>query len=536
MKPGIYPFAADIPANGPKLRWRKHELIVVSVASAIGAAHICRDWLTLTPQRLESEYVMVYNSNHTRFDYPINVLLPKIGSMLLIYLSYLAITRLIVPTAKRISLKDTTEKIIKKISWLIVQFFLLSFLIGLGTNLATYFAHPYFFNYGGFQFLALFGYNNHPLKYVFFGFDRAMSLIALFLGLALVRELIIHFIERPDYRRPYRILIANQLTTFGLIYLSVLCILAGLQFDMEDFFPFVYIFVVPATFLVFMINTYWLFPSKGGSSISHYLVLLRLLLATSLCTFGIFILPGSDLLHGRTILLLYCWAGQLFVTTPISWMIYRQRKERILQLRGLEKELIKSKADLKFLRSQINPHFLFNAMNTLYGTALREKSADTAKGIQMLGDMMRFMLHENTIDFIPIRKEIEYLKNYISLQKLRIETSPEISIESKIEERDCALLIAPMLLIPFVENAFKHGVSLEEPSWIKIVLTCDEKNICFEVRNSLHSTPNNDPEKDSSGIGLNNVQERLKLVYPSSHRISISQENNEFIIQLTIQP
>ena len=116
------------------------------------------------------------------------------------------------------------------------------------------------------------------------------------------------------------------------------------------------------------------------------------------------------------------WAVQLFIVTPISWLAFQQKKDKILALMGIEKALVKSKADLQFLRSQINPHFLFNVFNTLYGTALQENADRTASGIQQLGDMMRFMLHENNLDFINMSREIDYLENYIALQKLRTQS------------------------------------------------------------------------------------------------------------------
>ena len=203
---------------------------------------------------------------------------------------------------------------------------------------------------------------------------------------------------------------------------------------------------------------------------------------------------------------------------------------------GAQKELVKSKANLHFLRSQINPHFLFNVLNTLYGTALQENAERTAGGIQKLGDMMRFMLHENNLDFIDMGREIDYLENYIALQKLRTQSSPEFIIEDNITGQNCNHKIAPMLLIPLVENAFKHGISLKEKSWIKISLTCNEKEILFEVRNSMHTRQDNDPEKENSGIGFKNVVERLKLIYPDRHQIAVNGNGNEFFVELSIQP
>lgn len=232
--------------------------------------------------------------------------------------------------------------------------------------------------------------------------------------------------------------------------------------------------------------------------------------------------------------LLY-WLFLLLIVTPLNWLLYQQRKDKILQLKGMETALAKSATNLQFLRSQINPHFLFNALNTLYGTALREKSEQTAEGIQMLGDMMRFMLHENNLDLIPMNKEIEYLKNYIALQKLRIPSSTDIQIADNIGDVKCNRDIAPMLLIPFVENAFKHGISLKERSWIDIKLECTETFISFEVRNSIHTGYEGDMEKDKSGIGLKNVANRLKLLYSGRYELNVNRVKNEFIANLLIK-
>jgi LytS/YehU family sensor histidine kinase len=200
----------------------------------------------------------------------------------------------------------------------------------------------------------------------------------------------------------------------------------------------------------------------------------------------------------------------------------------------METALAKSNADLQFLKSQINPHFLFNALNTLYGTALKGESDKTAEGIQKLGDMMRFMLYENTLDLIPMEKEIEYLKNFIALQKLRIQPSSDISIEECIDIAPIRCKIAPMLLIPFVENAFKHGISLKDRSWIKIKLGSDGNILNFEVRNSVHENEGN-LEYGKSGIGLMNVRERLKLQYPDKHILDIAETDNEFNVKLVLQ-
>ncbi|MDB5117131.1 MAG: histidine kinase [Mucilaginibacter sp.] len=225
---------------------------------------------------------------------------------------------------------------------------------------------------------------------------------------------------------------------------------------------------------------------------------------------------------------------QLALITPVTWYVYEYRNKRNKELSGLKTALGQSSANLDFLRSQINPHFLFNSLNTLYGTALQENADRTGEGIQKLGDMMRFMLQENMQEQISLMREVDYLNNYIDLQKLRTQISPDILITTEIEEQINGLQIAPMLLIPFVENAFKHGISLREPSHIKITLQTRGNELYFDVYNSIHFKTDNDPEKNKSGIGLENVKRRLELLYPDKHELTIRQNAREFFIHLSV--
>ncbi|MFC0515948.1 histidine kinase [Mucilaginibacter angelicae] len=226
---------------------------------------------------------------------------------------------------------------------------------------------------------------------------------------------------------------------------------------------------------------------------------------------------------------------QILLTAPFAWIVYKRKIAGNQEILTLKTALGRSTADLDFLRSQINPHFLFNALNTLYGTALQESSERTAEGIQRLGDMMRFMLQENMLEKILLVREIDYLNNYIALQKLRTQTSPDISIVLQIEEHVDALQIAPMLLIPFIENAFKHGISLREPSHINISLQTKDNTLYFDVHNSIHPKMVNDTEKHNNGIGLENVKQRLILMYPNKHELVIRESAKDFFIHLTIQ-
>ena len=225
---------------------------------------------------------------------------------------------------------------------------------------------------------------------------------------------------------------------------------------------------------------------------------------------------------------------QLFITAPLCWVLFKRQMRGNEEIFVLKKELGKTHANFDFLRSQINPHFLFNALNTIYGTAIQEKAERTSEGIERLGDMMRFMLQENMQEKISLVREIEYLNNYISLQRLRTDPNPNVNIQAEIEQPLGPVQIAPMLLIPFVENAFKHGISFREPSHIKVGLEVRNGTLYFDVYNSKHVKQESDPERDKSGIGLVNVKQRLKLMYPAKHELIIRETGKEFFVHLTI--
>ncbi len=229
------------------------------------------------------------------------------------------------------------------------------------------------------------------------------------------------------------------------------------------------------------------------------------------------------------------YMGALLIVLPLSYWIFYLRQSRSDTILGLRKALDQSETGLDFLRWQINPHFLFNALNTLYGTALTEKAPATSEGIQKLGDMMRFMLHDNMQERISLSKEIAYLQNYIALQRLRTQGSSDIGIEVNIDDTHCDHEIAPMLLIPFVENAFKHGISSRNKSRITMSLSCTPEKIYFDVYNTVHASRASEIENDSMGIGLQNVRQRLALLYPRKHELSIRETTTEYFVHLTIQ-
>jgi len=294
--------------------------------------------------------------------------------------------------------------------------------------------------------------------------------------------------------------------------------------------------VIPIAVGIHGLSTYSLIPDVITNKRSFMVYWSKVFLIVVALSIPIAFLAAIAYHHDQAVMitLLFNACLQLIVTAPFSWAIYRRRMAGTAELTNLKTALGTSTANLDFLRSQINPHFLFNALNTLYGTALQENADRTGEGIQRLGDMMRFMLQENMHEKILLTREIDYLNNYISLQKLRTQTSPDIAIDVQIEDHVLGLQIAPMLLIPFIENAFKHGISLREPSHIKITLQTKDNILYFDVHNSRHQKIDNDPEKAKSGIGLVNVKQRLKLLYANRHELIIRENKSEFFIHLTI--
>jgi two-component system, LytTR family, sensor kinase len=192
-------------------------------------------------------------------------------------------------------------------------------------------------------------------------------------------------------------------------------------------------------------------------------------------------------------------------------------------------------AELSQLRTQLNPHFLFNALNSLYTAAHREKSETTAEGIQRLADIMRFMLSENNHERILLEKEIQYLENYLYIQRLRVDETQGVDITVSLSLAMPNAYIAPMMLIPFVENAFKHGISHKSPSWIHVTLAVENGKLEFIVANSRHKKTAHDPEEFQGGIGLPNIRKRLELIYAHRYTLDIKETNDEYSTKLTLQ-
>ncbi|HTD40463.1 MAG TPA: histidine kinase [Mucilaginibacter sp.] len=194
-------------------------------------------------------------------------------------------------------------------------------------------------------------------------------------------------------------------------------------------------------------------------------------------------------------------------------------------------EAVQLDTEVKFLKSQVNPHFLFNTLNNLFSMAQKKGNDDLADGISKLSGMMRYMIYESNEETVPLKKEIEYLENCILLNRLRYADN-EVKVLFNYPEQTEGVFVVPMLFIPFVENAFKHGVIIGKSSEIDISISVINKQLIFNCENIIYGIKKMEDEK--SGIGLENVKRRLELVYPGKCELSIKNADNKYIVNLEI--
>ncbi len=211
----------------------------------------------------------------------------------------------------------------------------------------------------------------------------------------------------------------------------------------------------------------------------------------------------------------------------IKYWIQNEKFKRML----LEEKL---STEMAFLKSKINPHFLFNVLNSFYAKSLKYNAPELADGIAKLAELMRYMVYETNEDKVALEKEIHHLKNFIQVYQLRIAEEDDVSINFDIKGDPNAIKISPMLLIPFVENAIKHGIDPKAKSIINISLKVDAKNLFFKVSNTIHQSVYALVDKPS-GFGLDNLKKRLSILYPNSYTLETKEEKGYFISLLILQ-
>lgn len=219
----------------------------------------------------------------------------------------------------------------------------------------------------------------------------------------------------------------------------------------------------------------------------------------------------------------------IFIVICISLIIHNYKvgiKNEDLKNKFLETQLQLKEQELKFLKMQIHPHFLFNSLNTIYGFALKKKD-EAPEMILKLSNLLDYILYQVDKPTVNIQDEINHLEDYISLEEMRFHDTLNVTFQKK--NINSEIQIAPMLLIPFVENSFKHGKIVDEKLEVAIDLQIENNTFIFEITNTSGSEKN-----QRKGIGLENIKKRLEMLYPNAHQLIVEDEKNQFRIQLQI--
>ena len=283
--------------------------------------------------------------------------------------------------------------------------------------------------------------------------------------------------------------------------------------------------------LLFYANAYFFIPKlaytrRFGQYFTALLVMFCLLTIWNRFIYSLF-MPD---LHIRI------WSYILFELPLFIFMVLVSSAFRVIadkireQQRVKEKETENLKTELSFLRSQVSPHFMFNVLNNMVALA-RKKSDLLEPSLIKLSSLLRYMLYETDEDKVLLEKEVDYLKSFIELQAQRF--GKNVDIHTTFEPVTDDFVIEPMLLIPFVENAFKHGTGLVPEARIDITLKLENGQLNFCVRNRYNETAEWEKDK-TSGIGLTNVKRRLNLLYPNSHSLQITKKDGWFSVLLKL--
>ncbi len=226
----------------------------------------------------------------------------------------------------------------------------------------------------------------------------------------------------------------------------------------------------------------------------------------------------------------YSLLSIVIVGFSIGMKAIEKHSESEKRQKELEKEKLNS--ELAFLKNQVSPHFFFNTLNNIY-SLIEINKTDAQDAVMKLSRLMRYLLYESEHGQTPLSHEVNFMKHYIDLMRLRI--SPKVELKIDLPETDNGLKVPPLLFIPFIENAFKHGISYREKSFIDISMQTENNRIMFVCRNSVAASPTESHDENHSGIGLENVKKRLNLLFAGKHELKITKTENEFVVDLWIE-
>lgn len=253
--------------------------------------------------------------------------------------------------------------------------------------------------------------------------------------------------------------------------------------------------------------------------VCYYVLNIAALHETHEAIMKVFLMTSTLVQTTRSSLVFALYA--LFIRFIVDWYIAQKQKAELINQNQA--------SELALLRSQINPHFLFNTLNNIYSLVYK-KSDNAPEAVMKLSSIMRYMLYDAVEEKVPLEKEIEYLKSFIELQELRLMNKNFVRFDITGQVQGCT--ISPMVLIPFIENAFKHGSKQVKSPGIEVDLDIQEKQIAFKVKNYIAKSAS---EKDEAGgIGVHNINRRLELIYPGQHRLDVLKTADIFQISLEI--
>jgi LytS/YehU family sensor histidine kinase len=207
----------------------------------------------------------------------------------------------------------------------------------------------------------------------------------------------------------------------------------------------------------------------------------------------------------------------------MKWHYLKEQKNMELQKQNIASQL-------QLLKAQVHPHFLFNTLNNIYSHT-QVASPEAPKLVAGLSDMLRYILYECNQPLVPLHKELKMLQDYIALEKIRYNEGLDLSID--LPHDDESLMIAPLLLLPLVENCFKHGTSqvIDHP-WVSLTISINGNQMKMKL---VNAKAGGEKKRSSQGIGINNVRTRLELIYPSKHELRLSDTEDAFIVSLNLE-
>jgi two-component system LytT family sensor kinase len=299
----------------------------------------------------------------------------------------------------------------------------------------------------------------------------------------------------------------------------------------RSWFVYLTLFTDVLWVILFYLNAFVLIPRFIYRKKLSYYVLVQLSVIAVLTTFqwlfSTVIIKIPFYISGFVVFNIFPYLFILACSIAYRMIQDRMEAERLLK----EKENENLKTELSFLRSQVSPHFMFNVLNNMVSMA-RKKSDLLEPSLIKLSSLMRYMLYETDEQKVPLEKEVEYLHSYIDLQQQRF--GKKLTVKVDIDIHDCCYEIEPMLLIPFIENAFKHGTGMIEEPMISVQLKADDGVLQLTVQNKFNCKTTEVKDK-ASGIGLTNVKRRLNLLYGKNHSLEVSDKNSWFVTSLQLK-